>query len=936
MGFFTVGNIITLVIVVLILVLYRQMDRNSRTLKLLRDYSERLKKDLNVFVKEQEKAVKDYSISLNVEKDAAKELMKRLQISEEELARKAQSMSKIEGQIKAYENSLAELEKMTSRVQENMNRVRDESAFVDTTGRRISEVKDKLFEFEKGQTALVSRFEKENTEALAKAVEKTLAAVKTTVSNLGATAERIKTQAEEHRHAINKMEEARAANIARDTEFINKILSRAVEQAGKRADKMEEAALANLKEQAEDRIRKLKTAEEERLRGYQESAKERVAEVQNMVKTLREEWRADKDERRKEIDELGATLEASKSQIEEFSARTNEIVSAQEANLLKTAEEMKQKALEVSGEKLEEYRRVQDMEFRRLETLTDDSRKLDTELRRYMQDVIDRLKDDFAVYEKESADLQKIEADKFAAAASLLKGDMTQLEDGLAALKSSAYENVSSKLKAFEDEFFSDLTRRGTDIDLRLVKWQEGLEERLSLIGEEAENQRRNLEHGLQETIQANYNTQDSRLVSSLEHLKAETLAFEDAIRGQMDAADDSVSSCREQFNRALEETRKEAEITIKTEVGKHSLLAMETVKQYQRELDSAQDGIEARLRELDGNVEDTRRRVRELSTETDSRIAAVRGSVEEAERHISEAIDQTALVDKAKELALNMERRIEDLKGDMDRLDQRRAELAQIENDFIKIKRLEDDVNSKMTRFLSEQRRIDTMEAGFNRLIQVSHSVEEKLTQVSSSDDILSGVQVQIRKLEEALGANEEKFQRIERKNQILDNTNDGIDRNFKELQESEKLSAKIDGNLDRYSEDLSLIKTSIEKLAVESDKARDAVDRIDVLNNALEEIEERIKSMQRARQSLAELETRFEELNRQARAQANAIDLMMKGKKSGVTAGLGEGAPTPQKKENVIALARQGWKIDEIAKNMKISRGEVELILEMAPKDI
>ena len=55
MGFFTIGNIITLGIVLLILVLYRQLDRGNRTLKLLKDYSEKLKKELNEHVKEQEK-----------------------------------------------------------------------------------------------------------------------------------------------------------------------------------------------------------------------------------------------------------------------------------------------------------------------------------------------------------------------------------------------------------------------------------------------------------------------------------------------------------------------------------------------------------------------------------------------------------------------------------------------------------------------------------------------------------------------------------------------------------------------------------------------------------------------------------------------------------------------------------------------------------------
>ena len=239
------------------------------------------------------------------------------------------------------------------------------------------------------------------------------------------------------------------------------------------------------------------------------------------------------------------------------------------------------------------------------------------------------------------------------------------------------------------------------------------------------------------------------------------------------------------------------------------------------------------------------------------------------------------------------------------------------------------------MTRFISEKRRIETMEADFSRLLQISRAVEEKLTQITNSDDILQGVQLQIRKLEEAMGSTEDKYQRLEKKNQVLDNTNDGIDRNFKALMESEKISGKVGEELDRYAAVLDSIKASIEKLSVESDKAREAVDRIDVLDNALEEIEERIKSMQRARQWIADAETRLEELNKQAQTQARAIDAMVKGKKSASIPNLGEGAPPPQKKENVISLARQGWTVDEIAKTMKISRGEVELILEMAPRD-
>jgi transcriptional regulator len=38
---------------------------------------------------------------------------------------------------------------------------------------------------------------------------------------------------------------------------------------------------------------------------------------------------------------------------------------------------------------------------------------------------------------------------------------------------------------------------------------------------------------------------------------------------------------------------------------------------------------------------------------------------------------------------------------------------------------------------------------------------------------------------------------------------------------------------------------------------------------------------------------------------------------------------------RDSAVKLARQGWTMDEIAAALKISRAEVELIIEMGPKD-
>ena len=44
--------------------------------------------------------------------------------------------------------------------------------------------------------------------------------------------------------------------------------------------------------------------------------------------------------------------------------------------------------------------------------------------------------------------------------------------------------------------------------------------------------------------------------------------------------------------------------------------------------------------------------------------------------------------------------------------------------------------------------------------------------------------------------------------------------------------------------------------------------------------------------------------------------------------------GAPSNNARETVVKLAHQGWKVEEIARATNVSRGEVELILELSGK--
>lgn len=1039
---FTAGNLITLGIVLIALVLFRQLDKNNRSLDKVRKYGDKLKEDLAAFVAEREAAVKDYAVELDVQQKAAKELLKRLVITEEDLAAKAAAVTKIDERISAYDASLEELMRMTALVQENLNRIKEESPFTETVLKRVMDAKNQLQGLEKHLADIETTFERQNAQALERAEEEVLAAIRSTVSDLQATAETIERRVEEHRDVIVAVEKQRKETLHQDLVQVQTVLKDALEKARSEADKLEDATFVKLKEQAVERARKFQATVEERLLQFQDATKAKVLEVQGLVKAFKDEWKQDaadleakqrayKEEWKKDVGELNSLAKSQKeewkkdlaealaeakviqeriTQQTELAAadlqkKITDIASQTDAGLKTVSQTMQQKLKELEQKVLEtetktiesvdgrlkEYSAAQAVQFQRLENAADEVSRLEAELRSYMNETEQRVLQAFALFEKESENRRSTVLASFAETVQQLKKEMADLENELSALKTRAYENVSEKLKLFEDDFFADLAKRSEEIDSRLAEWKASMDSQLLRLEEAGRNEREQLEQTYTELFKSKLTEQSERFSSDLERLKIQTGAFEEGIREQMEQADQSLQAFKEQLSKDLEEARNAAAAATKAEIGRHALAMAELLKKDQRELETAlknlTDQVESRgqeitdvvesqrksletwqarftqqLRETESALEETRKRGRELAAESDERLAATRIAIQEAhqdaenfrnelftrteeqaknldmaikeaDRRIKEFIAQTKLFEKTEELKTALERKIEDLRSDLDSLDQRRSEAAELEAQFIKIKRLEDEVNAKMTRFLSERHRIEVMEADFKRLIQTAQAVDEKLVQVTASDDTLQALQAQLRRLEDAVKDGEEKYQRLERKNQILDATNDGIDRNFQALQSMETALKRYNEELLKLQQSLESIKPAIDTLSKDRDRALEAAEKVSDVDKFMAELEERIAQMQKAREWLARTETRLEELSKQAQEQVKIMGTLLKeeGKK-----GLSKdrGAPPIGVRETVVKLAHQGWTVDEIARTVKISKGEVELILEVSPK--
>lgn len=662
------------------------------------------------------------------------------------------------------------------------------------------------------------------------------------------------------------------------------------------------------------------TGSDERLAQWKQTAMETEEKAQQLLVYL-ENTSSELEQK------LSDELERIQQQFEAIDLSTKDFTATLKTKMREAAEQAEQEVLEETDAKFEEYRTAQAQQFSNLERLADDTAQLDEELRRYVRETETKVREDFSVFEANSSREREQVAAEFRSAADALKRDLAQVETELAALKTSAYNNVSEKFRLFEDEFANDLLKRSQAIDTRFMEWRATMDTRLVELAQNEEATRKSVEDAFNERLKEKLGETEKRFSAELDDkfrgMSNTIEARNREITGLLDLSQKNVT----EWENALSSKIHGLEASVQT--------ARQEALDQILENDERLGVIRASIAQVSGEITAQRK---EVFFRIDEHAKSLTAAIVRADQQLEAFVKETALFDRANELKRDLDERIAALNGDFERLSEHSSEAAKLEEQFTRLKRIEEEVNAKMTKFLSEQHRIDQMETDFNRLLEIAKSVDTKLVEVTTSDDTLQAIQVQLHKLNDALSDAEEKYQRIERKNETLDITNAGIDRNFKSLQESERMSSFINDDLRRLTSELEILQSSVESLINDNAKAKETAEKLSLLDQSLSTIEERLENMQKVRQWLAQSETRLKSLKDEIDKQSS---LLARGSSGGVSVGGGSitkapsnsrksAAPDDSQQENILKLKRQGWTVEEIANSLKISIGEVELTLE------
>ncbi len=670
---------------------------------------------------------------------------------------------------------------------------------------------------------------------------------------------------------------------------------------------------------------------------------EEIEERQGAMRRILDEVEAAEAEARRRLEEYKSAF------VQKLDTAASEI----EAAILERAEK---RLADVEGDIA--YR------FDRLQQVNADVQELEGNLRTAMEKVGRRLNEDFESYIQVLESRRQDEKRKTEQVIAGIRAEMASLEQGLSELKARAYQDVSEKLKGFEDEFLADLKQRSVGMEQTLASWQQTVEKRMHTIAEAHSSERARIEEeyrdGLAERIeqvkalnQQRFSQIDEEMDNRIGALQLELEREQTRLEEQLAQARAALAGWQHEIEGGSREQKERVRAEL-LDIGRRvdelkKVLEEKTssaIEAARREREGLENELRIRGQTLREDIADQLRLFRNAGADIKEKVDAAQqkllARIEEEyaaaaqrmaaiERQQKEFVAQTRLFEQAERYRLDLEKGIDELKRELAALEPTRKELSQIDGDFKLTRRLVEEISGKLSRFLAEKRRIDSLDKDFNRLIGISKSIDVKLAAVTATGDSLDEIQVKLRSLESLEQEVESRYERLEKRQAILDATGAAVQKNFDALAEIETSLATVRQELKALPGSIEEIKGIVEALARDKERADAAVERLGRLDEVLRDIEERMDKLTKAREWLAKTETRLEAIGKQAQDHVKLLRTLVKSdslKKE-------KGAPPLDTRQTVMRLANQGWSALEIARATGISLGEVELILELTPQN-
>jgi DNA repair exonuclease SbcCD ATPase subunit len=747
-----------------------------------------------------------------------------------------------------------------------------------------------------------------------KEVEKEYTGLKYSLAELKADEQKVRTFFQSVEESIERSEENFKTRAA---DMLSHVNSAKVEA---REEMLEE--LENLKQMFREEKEKIVAAYSQDLDGIQgriEEINRRVVDINHLI-----------DNR---IDETLKDVEGNIREIETSYLKTgDEMITGTKENLsgLKdeieairgTVRSVKDEVMQEVNETLSNHRAEVDKEYSRHRGIFGELEAHEKKINTFLHTIDESIKRSEERLKSREADmLENVSEVKHEARQELLK-ELDKLKEVFTAEK----ENIVSK-------YHSDL---------------EGLKGRIEEINERIDDISRIVEHKVAETLSSvEKNIRDietSYLRTGDEMLEKAKYRFSD-VNDEMERIRQSVRNMKadviDEVNNSL--------INYREEIDQVFAAHRSHVADKEKEIVELMDQItKDAVAEMERSHEEAARKLDLFSEEADKVREKISKRVDAVEKRIADFEKESAVLKKASKFKEQVEADIEKLSEILTQLKNDKKDVMDLRKVMQSLKKDEGDISAKVRHLKSEKKMVSDIAKNAEQAIGLISVVEEKIQFIEKEREALdtiesgiNGLSEQFERLNRQAGDLKKKEADIELSIETISKTKEFVTNLEKRTEILKDNFNEIKGIEEDIKERITKIEDKTASLGGNEKRIEELLARFKTMDAFVQDIEARTKQLQSAREWIARTESRLTTLSTDAQRLIDELKSYTQGGKVSLPTERGQvnegrkpavlSREAESKVKTVLTLFDQKWTIQEICKVTKMSRGEVELILEL-----
>ncbi len=158
--------LVNLFLVSIVLFVYRQYDKRSRALDKIKKFIDLTKVNLEDFIEDKTKEINDLAVDMEAYQRSSIEIIKKIEEVQQKIKNKSNDFAEVEKKIAYHDSMLKDLDEMTFKVQENIERLQVDGKIVDKLSKTLKGFNTQIDSVESNLNSVLEKFDKTNKENL--------------------------------------------------------------------------------------------------------------------------------------------------------------------------------------------------------------------------------------------------------------------------------------------------------------------------------------------------------------------------------------------------------------------------------------------------------------------------------------------------------------------------------------------------------------------------------------------------------------------------------------------------------------------------------------------------------------------------------------------------------------------------------------------------